>query len=114
MNALYAAGMAILAAALVLPRLDVAPRARSIDDRLDPRGRRRVFSAAGWTRATVDLGSWLGFGPAALVADGLSGIFLTIAGLTGAAVSLALLRAAADPPDGKPSLTRPVRGSPPS
>ena len=91
MNALYAAGMAILAAALFLPRLDVrlALAASTIGSILV--GVVGFSSAAGWTRATVHLGSWLGFGPAALVADGLSGIFLTIAGLTGAAVSLALL-----------------------
>jgi hydrogenase-4 component B len=47
-------------------------------------------SAAGWTHATVDLGSWLGFGHSALVCDRLAGIFLTLTGATGAAVSLAL------------------------
>ncbi|MGH3003847.1 MAG: proton-conducting transporter membrane subunit [Gaiellaceae bacterium] len=46
-------------------------------------------SAAHWTHATIHLGSWLGFGPSALVSDRLSGIFLTLAGVTGAAVSLA-------------------------
>ena len=48
-------------------------------------------SAAGWTHATVELGSWLGFGQSALVCDRLAGIFLTLTGATGAAVSLALL-----------------------
>ena len=91
MNTVYATGMAILAAALLLPLLDVrlALAASTIGSiLLCIVG---FSSAAGWTHATVQLGSWLGFGPAALDADGLAGIFLTIVGLTGAAVSLALL-----------------------
>jgi hydrogenase-4 component B len=90
MNTVYAIGMAILAASLLLPRLDVrlALAASTIGSiLLCAVG---FSGAAGWTNATVKLGSWLGFGPAALVTDGLSGIFLTIVGLTGAAVSLAL------------------------
>ncbi|HET7044313.1 MAG TPA: proton-conducting transporter membrane subunit, partial [Gaiellaceae bacterium] len=46
-------------------------------------------SAAHWTQATIHLGSWLGFGPSALVSDRLAGIFLALTGVTGAAVSLA-------------------------
>jgi hydrogenase-4 component B len=43
--------------------------------------------AAGWSHATIDLGDWLGFGPAALRIDRLAGIFLALTGLAGAAVS---------------------------
>jgi formate hydrogenlyase subunit 3/multisubunit Na+/H+ antiporter MnhD subunit len=49
-----------------------------------------VVSAGGWSDARVDLGTWLGFGPSALVADRLSGIFLALVGGTAAAVSVAL------------------------
>lgn len=50
------------------------------------------FVAAGhWSTATLDLGGWLGFGPAALRVDRLAGIFLALAGASGAAVSLAYL-----------------------
>jgi formate hydrogenlyase subunit 3/multisubunit Na+/H+ antiporter MnhD subunit len=38
---------------------------------------------------SLDLGGWIGFGHSALRADGLAGIFLALAGLTGTAVSLA-------------------------
>jgi hydrogenase-4 component B len=48
-------------------------------------------SAGGWSHARIGLGSWLGFGPAALVSDRLSGIFLAVVGLIGGAVSLALV-----------------------
>ena len=37
----------------------------------------------------VSLGGWLGFGPSALRAGGLAGIFLVLTGLTGGAVALA-------------------------
>lgn len=48
------------------------------------------FAAAlGGAHPVVALGSWLGFGPSALRADGLAGIFLALTGVTGAAVSLA-------------------------
>jgi len=46
-------------------------------------------AALGGGGPTLALGSWLGFGPSALRADGLAGIFLALAGLTGAAVMLA-------------------------
>ena len=91
MNVVYGAGMVILAAAVLLPRFDrrlALAAAAAGSALLCVVG---FSSAAGWTHATIQLGSWLGFGPAALVADGLSGIFLTIIGATGAAVSLALL-----------------------
>jgi hydrogenase-4 component B len=41
--------------------------------------------------ATASLGSWLGFGPAALRIDGLAGVFLGLVGITGAAVSVRYL-----------------------
>ena len=47
--------------------------------------------AAGWSHASVELGTWLGFGRSALVCDRLAGIFLTLTGAVGAAVSLVLV-----------------------
>ncbi len=48
-----------------------------------------LAAALGGAAPVVDLGSWLAFGHSALRADGLSGIFLALTGVTGAAVSLA-------------------------
>ncbi|MCA1689949.1 MAG: hypothetical protein LC720_05800 [Actinobacteria bacterium] len=48
-----------------------------------------LSAALGGARPVLGLGGWLGFGPSALRADGLAGIFLALTGLTGAAVSLA-------------------------
>jgi hydrogenase-4 component B len=48
-----------------------------------------VDAAIGGARPELGLGGWLGFGPSALRADGVAGIFLALTGLTGAAVSLA-------------------------
>lgn len=48
-----------------------------------------VVAALDGPRPELDLGSWLGFGPSALRADGLSGLFLALTGVTGAAASLA-------------------------
>jgi hydrogenase-4 component B len=45
-------------------------------------------AAAGWTHASLSLGSWLGFGDAALRVDRLAGIFLALTGASGTAVSL--------------------------
>ncbi len=50
-----------------------------------------IAAAAGWSRPTLAIGSWLGFGPAHLQADGLAGIFMGLAGVTGAAVSLGMV-----------------------
>jgi hydrogenase-4 component B len=50
-----------------------------------------VSSAGAWSHASVSLGSWLGFGPAALVSDRLAGVFLAAIGIAGAAVSLTLV-----------------------
>jgi hydrogenase-4 component B len=48
-------------------------------------------SAGGWSHASIDLGTWFGFGPAALVVDRLAGLFLALAGAAGAAVSATYL-----------------------
>ncbi len=48
-----------------------------------------LTAALDGARPVLELGGWLGFGQSALRADGLAGIFLTLTGLTGAAVSLA-------------------------
>ncbi|HTU79207.1 MAG TPA: proton-conducting transporter membrane subunit [Solirubrobacteraceae bacterium] len=48
-----------------------------------------LTATLGGARPILDLGGWLGFGASALRADGLAGIFLTLTGLTGAAVSFA-------------------------
>jgi formate hydrogenlyase subunit 3/multisubunit Na+/H+ antiporter MnhD subunit len=91
MNAVYAAGMLLLAAAVLLPGLDsriallVAAAGSAL---LAAVG---FAAAAHWASATLDLGSWLGFGPTHLRADGIAGIFLALTGSTGAAVSIALL-----------------------
>jgi formate hydrogenlyase subunit 3/multisubunit Na+/H+ antiporter MnhD subunit len=45
-------------------------------------------TAAGWSDARIGLGSWLGFGDAALVSDHLAGLFFALVGVTGAAVSI--------------------------
>jgi hydrogenase-4 component B len=49
-----------------------------------------VTTAGAWSHASFGLGSWLGFGPAALVSDRLAGIFLGVVGVAGCAVSLGL------------------------
>jgi hypothetical protein len=48
-----------------------------------------LAAALGTAEPTLHLGSWLGFGNTDLRADGLAGIFLALAGVTGATVSLA-------------------------
>jgi hydrogenase-4 component B len=50
-----------------------------------------VGAAAGWWAPSVDVGTWLGFGPAALGIDRLAGIFLALTGVAGTGVSLAWL-----------------------
>jgi hydrogenase-4 component B len=90
-NAAYATGMALLAAAALLPWLEERLALAAAATGSIVLGAVGFASAAGWAHATVRLGSWLGFGPAALVSDGLSGIFYAVVGATGAAVSLALL-----------------------
>jgi hydrogenase-4 component B len=54
------------------------------------------FDAAGsWDSASLDLGTWLGFGNTTLRVDSLSGIFLGLVGALGIAVSLRYLESAA-------------------
>ncbi|MHB8658472.1 MAG: proton-conducting transporter transmembrane domain-containing protein [Solirubrobacteraceae bacterium] len=48
-----------------------------------------LSAALGGAQPVLELGGWLGFGSSALRANGLAGIFLGLAGVTGAAVSLA-------------------------
>ncbi|HZQ80726.1 MAG TPA: proton-conducting transporter membrane subunit [Gaiellaceae bacterium] len=51
------------------------------------------FVTAGhWSSAHVNLGSWIGFGPSALVSDRLAGLFFALIGVTGASVSLACVQ----------------------
>jgi hydrogenase-4 component B len=47
------------------------------------------ISAALGDPATLDLGSWLGFGQSGLLVDGMAGVFLALAGVTAAATSCA-------------------------
>jgi formate hydrogenlyase subunit 3/multisubunit Na+/H+ antiporter MnhD subunit len=91
MSAVYTAGMLLLAASALLPRLDrrlalvVAAAGSAL---LADVG---FATAAHWTTASIDLGTWLGFGHTRLSSDGLAGIFLALVGATGATVSIALL-----------------------
>jgi hydrogenase-4 component B len=48
-----------------------------------------LSAALNGSRPVLHLGGFLGFGPTALHADGLAGVFLTLTGLAGAATSLA-------------------------
>lgn len=50
-----------------------------------------IATALGAVHADVPIGSWLGFGPSALRADALSGLFLALTGATGLIASLAHL-----------------------
>ncbi|HZT54567.1 MAG TPA: proton-conducting transporter membrane subunit [Gaiellaceae bacterium] len=90
MSATLAVGVAGLAAAVPLaarsPRLSAAICA-SATGLLGVVG---AATAAGAARASVGIGSWLGFGQASLLSDRLTGIFLAACGAIGACVSLAL------------------------
>ncbi len=46
-------------------------------------------AALGGARPVLELGGWLGFGPSALRADGLAGVFLALTGVAGSATSIA-------------------------
>ncbi len=50
-----------------------------------------LTAALGGAHPAVDFGDWLGFGTSALRADGLSGIFLALTGVAGAATALAAI-----------------------
>lgn len=92
MSVVLAVGFAGLAAAVVaaaaFPRVSAAVAACSSG----LVGAVGVATAASLTtHASISIGSWLGFGPAALVSDRLAGIFLAATGVIGAAVSLAFV-----------------------
>lgn len=91
MNAVYIAAMLILAASVLLPRLDARLGLLGAAAGSALLAAVGVATAGHWTNANINLGGWLGFGDAHLRADGLAGIFLALVGTTGAAVSLALL-----------------------
>jgi hydrogenase-4 component B len=50
-----------------------------------------LAAALGGAHPVIHLGDWLGFGSSALRADGLTGIFLALTGVTGAATALAAI-----------------------
>jgi hydrogenase-4 component B len=90
-NAVFAAAMLALAASVALPRVQTrlalaVSAAGSL--LLLVVG---VATAGHWAAASLRLGTWLGFGPAALLSDRLAGVFFALVGATGTAVSLALL-----------------------
>ena len=91
MNAVYTAAMLVLAVAVLLPRIDA--RVALIVNAVGAALLAVVgfATAAHWTTASINLGTWLGFGNSTLRSDGLAGIFLALVGTTGAAVSIALL-----------------------
>lgn len=91
MNAVYTAAMLILAVSVLLPRLDARLGLLAAAAGSALLAAVGVATAGHWANATINLGGWLGFGDAHLRADGLAGIFLALVGVTGAAVSLALL-----------------------
>lgn len=90
MTALYAAAMITLAigaaGALSVPR----PAALVSCAGCVALGVVGVHAALAGDTTVLGLGDWLGFGHSALRVDGLAGIFLALAGVTGAAVSLAI------------------------
>lgn len=91
MSVVLAVGYALLVgavlASLALPR--VSATAAAVGTALI--GAAGIATAADLAHASFGIGSWLGFGHAALLSDRLAGIFLTVTGVTGAAVSLALV-----------------------
>jgi len=91
MSALLLIALCLLAGALILPA--VSSRASAV---LALCGSLLFVvvgftCAGGWTHATLEFGSWLGFGPAALRIDRLAGIFLALTGVSATAVSLAYI-----------------------
>ena len=50
-----------------------------------------LAGALGGAHPVIDFGGWLGFGESALRVDGLTGIFLALTGVTGAATALAAI-----------------------
>ncbi|HLI58965.1 MAG TPA: proton-conducting transporter membrane subunit [Solirubrobacteraceae bacterium] len=89
MNSVYAAAMAALAlaalGAVALPRAGVVV-AGAGSVLLTLAG---VSAAIGAAHPHLTLGDWLGYGPSGLLDDRLAGIFLTLTGITAAAVMAA-------------------------
>jgi hydrogenase-4 component B len=90
-NAALVVSLGLLVAALLLPALQtrtgaLAALAGSV--LLVVLG---LIATGSWGKASVGLGSWLGFGAANLRVGGLQGIFLALTGVSGAAVSLTYL-----------------------
>jgi hydrogenase-4 component B len=91
MNAAWTAALVLLAAGAVLPALGRRAAAAATLAGAVLAVVVGTATALGAGPAEVALGTWLGFGPAALRVDGLAGIFLALAGLTGGAVTLRYL-----------------------
>jgi hydrogenase-4 component B len=94
MSSLFAIAMGALALAPALAVIAVSPSLRRLAGLCSATGSLLLVivgltAALGGADPVVNLGGWLGFGHSALQADGLAGIFLALAGLTGAAASLA-------------------------
>lgn len=90
MTGVYAAGLAVLAAAALLPVRSPRLGALAAAAGAALLGLTGFVAAAGWSFAHLHIGSWLGFGASSLLTDRLGGVFLALVGVTGAAVSLAL------------------------
>lgn len=91
MNVLLAVAYCLLAAGVLLPLLSVRAAAASAALGCVLLAVDGFSTGAAASHVVVGIGSWLGFGPAALVSDRLAGIFLALTGVTGAAVSLTLV-----------------------
>lgn len=91
MNVVLAVGYAALAGGLAAAALSARLSALVSSVGCALVGAAGIGSAAGFARASFGIGSWLGFGHAALVSDRLAGIFLAATGVVGAMVSLALV-----------------------
>jgi hydrogenase-4 component B len=90
MSAVLAVGYAGLAAAVLAAAVSARAAAHLAGAACSLVGVVGIATAAGYTHASLSVGSWLGFGQTMLVSDGLAGIFLAATGVIGAAVSLAL------------------------
>ncbi|MHB8696084.1 MAG: proton-conducting transporter transmembrane domain-containing protein [Solirubrobacteraceae bacterium] len=91
MNAVFAVAYCLLAAGVLLPLASARIAAISAAIGCALLAVVGFATAAATAHVVVGIGSWLGFGPAALISDRLAGIFLALTGVTGAAVSLALI-----------------------
>ena len=91
MTVALAIGYAGLAAAVLAARLSARLATATAAVAAGLIGIVGIATAAGYGTASVAIGSWLGFGPASLVSDRLSGIFLAATGVVGAGVSVAMI-----------------------